>query len=323
MELSIIIVNWNAKEYLAKCLQSIINTTRSLSYEIIVVDNHSSDGSVRLIAERFPQVKVIESSENVGFSRANNIGIKESRGRYIYCVNSDIEVLSDSIGTLHHFMEQHPETGMLGPRVLNADRTIQLSCRRIPTLWNLLCVAVYFNAVFPDSFVFPDLYMQRWHYNALSDVSVLSGCFMVMRRKAIDEVGAFDERFFFYGEDVDICTRFARSPWHVKFLPDAEVVHYGGASSAAAPVRYFIEMQRADLMYWSKHHSRFSTGVYRVVMWVHHVVRVSIYSVRMSLARAVPANTRYRFRRHLCSLLWMMGDPGYSRYEKVVASTEL
>lgn len=274
MDLSIVIVNWNTKDLLRDCLDSVIKHTNKAEYEIIVVDNGSADDSVEMVKKNFPLVNVIENTENLGFARANNIGIKVSRGRYICLVNSDIILLDHCLDKLMSFMDSSPGIGMAGPKILNADLTLQHSCRHFPSIWNNLCQSLGLNHIFPKSPFFSDWIMNYWNHDSIRSVDALSGCFWMIRRKALEEVGLLDEEFFIYGEDLDFCRRMRNANWDIVFYPGAEAIHLGGASSAAAPIKFYLEMQKADLQYWRKHHGIIGKLCYAAVILLRESIRV-------------------------------------------------
>jgi GT2 family glycosyltransferase len=254
VDISVVILSWNDKEHLIGLLESLQGASRR-TMEVIVVDNASTDGSPELVESRFPEVKVIRNKENVGFPRGNNMGVRASSGKYVFVLNSDIKVLGKCVDILVDYMEEHPDIGMLGPRVLNADGTHQSSCRRNPTLWNNFCSAVGLARIFRNSRLFSGEHMFYFKGDKTIDVDVLVGCFWLTRRTALDQFGLLDEGFFLYAEDVDWCKRCWKAGWRVVFLPTAEAIHYGGASTTKKdPVRFAVTQQRSILRYWRKHH---------------------------------------------------------------------
>lgn len=298
MDLSIIIVSWNARDYLVKCLRSLEPALRGIKSEVIVVDNASADGSAEAVREIFPEAVLIENTENLGFARANNIGIKRSDGRYVCLVNSDISVLEGCVARMFSYMEAHPDIGLLGPGILNADRTIQRSCTRFPTLRGALLTALGADTVFSS--------LRYFSHTRIEDVDVLSGCFMMARRKALEEVGLLDERFFIYAEDKDWCRRFHDSGWRAVYFPHAQAVHYGGGSSANTPVRFYIEMHRANLQYWEKHRGRTARALYPAIILLHQSIRLARGCALYLVRPARKEDTMRKIKRSGACIKWML-----------------
>lgn len=254
-EISIIIVSWNAQRFLKECLESLSHGINR-SCEVIVVDNGSTDGSPELVTRRFPWAILLQTGANLGFSKANNMGIRRSRGQYVALVNSDVNVFPGCIDRLAEFLDVNPRVGMVGPRIMYGDRRQQSSCRRFPNLWNNVCEVLYLNRLFPRSELFGGEHMFFFSYDRTREVEVLVGCFIVARREAIEEFGVLDETFWMYGEDLDWCRRCSVSGWKVMFFPDAEAIHYCGGSSANDPGRFTLAQLDARLRLWTKHRSR-------------------------------------------------------------------
>ncbi len=277
--ISVIIVNWNTRELLLQCLRSLIETTDPAP-EIIVVDNGSRDGSAEAVGAVFPQVQVIRNLTNLGFAGANNIGIRRSTGDTVCLINSDVVVLDDCLEKMRGYMERHPAIGILGPKILWPDgKTVQRSCMGFPTFWNMLCRSLGIDSLFPGQRLFGGHLMTFWPHDTLREVDVINGCFWMIRRAAMDEVGLLDENFFMYAEDLDWCKRFFDAGWKIVFYPDAAAIHYGGASSAVMPIRFYVEKQRANFQYWDKHHGRPSTLLFLGMMVMHETVRTVFYSM--------------------------------------------
>jgi GT2 family glycosyltransferase len=270
---SIVIVSWNAREYLAECLESLTEKVYAGPMETIVVDNASSDGSAEMVRARFPGVRLVCNDQNLGFAKANNVGIRQARGEYLALVNSDVHLLDDCIGTLVAYCESDRKAGIIGPKIIGRDGLLQASCRGFPRLWNTLCRALALDAVFPRSSWFNGYLLRHQDHGSRMPADILSGCFWLVRREALDAVGLLDEGFFIYGEDMDWCKRFWQSGWTAMFVPEAQAIHYGGASSSNAPVRFSVEMQRADCQYWAKHHSRAASYAYVAISMLHHALR--------------------------------------------------
>jgi len=306
-DVSVIIVSWNAKKHLIDCLNSLAENQDGYPQEIIVVDNASSDGSPEIVKKEYPHVKLIRNEENLGFAKANNIGIEAGSGKYVALVNSDIVVLRDCIKKMIEFMDRNPSVGMAGPRILNPDRTLQVSCRHFPSVWNNLCQVLGLNKVFPKAVFFSEPLMKYWALDVERKVDVLSGCFWMLRRAALDEVGLLDEDFFIYGEDIDWCKRFHQAGWDVMFYPGAEAIHFGWASSNNAPIRFYIEMQKADLQYWEKHHSKAAQMIYWMIILLRQLVRIPVYAVRYVVYVKKRETIRFKLKRAFACIGFLFG----------------
>lgn len=265
IDISVIIVNWNTKALLLDCVESLYQTTRKSSLEIIVVDNASADGSVVALRERFPKVQIIVNEDNLGFAKANNIGIKKAKGLYVCLVNSDVKALDGVLDKMRTYMESHPEIGALAPKTFFGDMQIQKNCREFPTLRNVFCEAFFLNKLFPKIAFFRGRDMVRCDYDAVMEIEALSGCFLMVRQEVIEQVGGLDERFFFYSEDVDWCKRIHDAGWKLVHYPEAEAIHFGYGSSSSAPIRFQIEMLKANWQYWRKHKNILECLVFRLI----------------------------------------------------------
>jgi GT2 family glycosyltransferase len=274
MDISVVILSWNDKQYLETCLQSLKDATCTCSMEIIVVDNASTDGSPEMVETSFPEVKIIRNAENLGFPRGNNVGIKASCGKYIYLLNSDIKVFPGCLDTLADYLDQNPEVGMVGPRILNRDLTHQSSCRRFPTLWNNFCELAGLAKIFRGFRFFSGEHMFYFKGDRLRDVDVLVGCFWTIRRTAVDQFGLLDEGFFMFAEDVDWCKRFWENGWRIAFCPGAQAIHFrGGSSTRKDPVWLALTQQRSILRYWKKHHGAAANVAFRGLVFIQRISR--------------------------------------------------
>lgn len=305
---SVIIVSWNAREYLLQCLASLTPAVCRYPMEIIVVDNASSDGSAEAVASVFPQVHLLRNRANLGFARANNLGIAASTGRYVCLVNSDVKVLPECINRLVDYCEGHRTVGMVGPRIIGRDGKLQRSCRGFPGVWNMFCRALALDYFFPRSRWFGGFLLFHWPQDCLREVDMLTGCFWLVRRQALVQVGLLDERFFMYGEDMDWCKRFWLKGWQLVFVPSAEAIHYGGASSSNAPVRFYIERHRADLQYWDKHHSRLAVFCFYLICCLHLVLRTLGHSLAFVIKPRERATYASKVKRSVACLKWMLSD---------------
>ncbi len=302
LDLSIIVVSWNAKEFLLKCLRSFEQAT-SQSMEVIVVDNASSDGSPEAAQKEFSHVRLLRNHTNLGFAKANNLGARQSAGRYLIFANSDVEILPGCLDSMYGYMENHPAIGMLGPKILNPDLTLQPSCRKFPGLWNCLCRSVGLDRIF-SGLTF------HAHNDVARNVDVLSGCFWMVRRAALPQVGLLDENFFMYAEDIDWCKRFWDAGWEVVYFPAAGVIHYGGASSSHAPARFYLEMQRANWHYWKKHHGWPARSGFLFISLLHHVIRILRSMVLYLLRPSAKQEMKLKIKRSVACVSWLLPVPG-------------
>jgi GT2 family glycosyltransferase len=275
------------------------------SLEVIVVDNASSDGSPDAVRETYPFVKLICSGGNHGFAKGNNMGIRASTGDYLFLINSDVVVSEGCFEALVRYMDAHPEIGLLGPRIIGSDGKVQRSTMGLPSLWNTLCRALALDSLFPGSRIFGGHLMTFWNHDATRPVEVINGCFWVVRRSAVEQVGLLDERFFMYGEDVDWCRRFSDAGWKVVFFSETEVLHYGGASSANAPVKFAIEMQRANYQYWVKHHTTAAVTSFLLISLLHHTVRMLCEIAAYPLRHSRSLST-HKIKRAFASIKWIL-----------------
>ena len=201
-------------------------------------------------------------------------------------------------------MEQQPRVGIAGPKILNPDKTLQPCCRDFPTIRNNLNQALGLHRLFPKSAFFSDSFMTYWPHDKIQSVDVLSGCFWMARREAINQVGLLDENFFIYGEDIDWCRRFHQTGWDVKFFPESQAVHFSAASSCNAPITFYIEMQKADLYYWKKHHGNIGKITYSIIIIFRHLLRTATRTFQYIIH---PSKiTLFKLKRSLYCILWML-----------------
>jgi len=286
MDVSVIIVNWNTEDLLQECLQSVFEAPQTIDLEVIVVDNASSDGSVAMVEKAFPQVKLVQNPDNKGFAAANNQGMALAQGRYILLLNSDTVVLDDAIGATTRFADAHDDVAVTGCRVLNADRSLQPTCFMYPSLLNMLLSSSYLYKLFPKSRFFGRERMTWWDRTDTRDVDVVTGCFMLVRRDAIDQVGCLDESFHMYGEETDWCYRFKEAGWRVVFAPDGEIVHYGGASSRQKPAEMTLQLRGSILLFLKKHRGILSYAVARVLVALYFFLRIPYWLCKGLLSGA-------------------------------------
>jgi N-acetylglucosaminyl-diphospho-decaprenol L-rhamnosyltransferase len=270
MDLSIVIVSWNVEKLLAGCLDSIYASPPRCSFEIWVVDNASTDGTPGMVRERFPQVQLIENHHNVGFAAANNQAIRKSTGEYVLLLNPDTVVCPGAIDGMMDYLEGHPRAGAAGPRLLNPDGSLQFSCSPAPTLWTETRRLLHLPGVRYDG----TYAMAAWDPTRPRQVEVLLGACLLLRREVLQKVGLLDESFFVYSEEVDLCYRLMKAGWQSYWVPQAEVVHYGGQSTRQVAPEMFYQLYRGKVLYFRKHRGWFYTLVYKFILFIASLARV-------------------------------------------------
>ena len=283
IDISIIIVNYNTKDMLRHCLRSITENTHHISYEIIVVDNASADQSAEMVACEFPDVKLFINTSNRGFAAANNQGFAAAGGRYILMLNSDTIVLNKALDTVITFADAHPEAGVVGCYVMNPDKTLQRTGFMYPSVLNMFLSATYLYKLFPQNRFFGRERMTWWNRDDIRELDVVTGCFMLIRREMTEVVGMLDEDYFVYGEETDYCYRVKQAGWKILFPPDAQIIHFGGASSSQMKPQMALQIRASILLFFRKHRSIlaylsacFLTALFlilRIPYWLIHAMR--------------------------------------------------
>ena len=266
MKLSVIIVSWNCRDLLARCLDTVFASKLDADFEVIVVDNSSTDGTASIVQNNYPQVQLIASGENAGFARANNLALRQARGELILLLNPDTELEADTLQVMVDFMDKHPECGMAGCKVLNPDGTLQLACRRnIPTLADAFFKLSGLSRLFPRSRRMARYNLTYLPADRVAIVDAVSGSFLMTRREVVNKIGLLDERFFMYGEDLDWCWRSVRAGYQNYYVPDTSIVHYHGGSSKKRPLRSAYHFYEAMYLFYDKH---FAPGWARPLVWL-------------------------------------------------------
>jgi len=258
LDLSIIIVNYNVKEFLQNLLHSIEKASSKILKEIIIIDNASDDGSVEVIKDKFPTIKLIVNKTNVGFGSANNQGLTIAKGKYILFINPDCIVSEDTFDNMISFFESHPECGLAGCKILNSDGTLQLACRRsFPGPWTSFTKVTGLSNLFPASRIFARYNLTYLDENKTYEVDAVSGSFMMIRKEVYDKVGGFDEQFFMYGEDLDLCYRIQKAGFKVFYVHTTQVIHYKGESTKRSNLDETKLFYHAMHLFVKKHLSSF------------------------------------------------------------------
>lgn len=272
MDLSVIIVNYNVKEFLQNLLHSIEKASFNLTKEIIIVDNASDDGSVEFIKEKFPNVKLIVNKKNLGFGKANNIGLKEAKGKYILLINPDALVAEDTFEKMIEFFKSKADAGLAGCKILNPDGTLQLACRRsFPGPWTSFTKVTGLSSLFPKSKLFARYNLTYLDENLTYEVDAISGSFMMMKREVYEKVGGFDEQFFMYGEDLDLCYRIQKAGYKVYYYHETQIIHYKGESTKRSSFDETKVFYNAMDLFVKKHFS--SSFIVEIILRTAIVVR--------------------------------------------------
>jgi hypothetical protein len=254
VDISICIVTLKARDFLRECLNSLEANPPGGSLEIIVVENHSSDGTVEMLRQDYPYVQLIENETNAGFVRPMNQAMHAASGRYVLLLNPDTVVLPGAVDSLIDFFAKNPQAGICGPKVLNRDRSLQKSCRRgEPRPVAVLSYFLGLSKLFPRSKFFGGYLMNYMGEDALHEVAGVAGSCMLVRREVIEQIGYLDERFFAYQEDADYCFQARKAGWKIYYVPQAQIIHYGGqGGSRVQPYRSIFEWHRSYFLYYRK-----------------------------------------------------------------------
>jgi len=297
-ELSIIIVSYNVCHLLLDCIQSVIDTTTGVDYEIIVVDNASADRSVDAVKELFPHIKVIANDRNVGFAQANNQGFDESEGDFLLLLNPDTAVKPGAIKCVLEFMKNTPDAGMAACRLLNGDGSLQKSIRPFPTIKEHLS-----RALFIERLLYRQFWKKTYYQSAPLEVDYCTGAFMMVRRAALGDMPLLSPEFFMYAEEKDLAFRLREKGWKTYFVPFGEITHLAEQSAHQVALQMFLELQRSQIKFFNRH----SYGLHKdLLIWSHYL---SLFTYFMgSLMLPFSSYGRYRIK------LFMEAFKNYPRF---------
>jgi len=272
MKLSVVIVNYNVKYFLEQCLQSVLKASARLDTEIWVVDNNSVDGSVEMLEQKFPGVQVIANADNKGFSKANNQAIRKATGEYILLLNPDTVVEEDTFSKIIEFMDQHPDAGALGVKMIDGSgKFLPESKRGLPTYDVAFYKIFGLSALFPKSRTFGKYHLGFLDENEIHQVDILAGAFMLLRHSALDKAGLLDEDFFMYGEDIDLSYRIKKAGYRNYYYPKTRIIHYKGESTKRSSVNYVFVFYNAMIIFAKKHFSKSNASLFSFF------IRIAIY----------------------------------------------
>jgi len=310
-ELSVIIANYNTRELLKKCLNSIYQNQHGMRVQVIVVDNASTDGSVAMVRETFPQAVLIENPKNLGFARAVNQGLRCADGNYLLLLNSDTEIADAALARSAEFLNSHPDAGIVGCKLLNPDGSVQPSCESFLSLRGIFFETFFLETLFPRSRLFGRMHLTYLGYDSVEKVDYVKGAFLMTRRQVLDDIGTLDEDFFFYAEEMDWCYRARQKKWEVYFTPEAEVIHYGGQSADSISPDMFVQLHKARLQFYRKHHGPIETAMARSLLAIGALLRLAAWSA-IALSRIFIKRSKYEYARKkvsafLAVFLWHLG----------------
>lgn len=288
-DISVVIVNYNVKAFLEQCLIAVERARGSLNIEIFVVDNASVDGSQAMVKKRFPHVRLIENSQNVGFSTANNKALEKAQSEYILILNPDTLIQEDTLLVLKQYLDENPLVGAVGCKLLNPDGSFQIASRRsFPTPWVAFSRIIGLSRIFPKSRLFGRYNLTYLDPDSESEIDVLAGSLMMLRKKALDQVGYFDEDYFMYGEDIDLCYRIKKAGWRLVYTPRTKVIHYKGESTKKSDFSVIANFYSTMLIFVSKHFSGRYSFALRIVLTLGIYFRAVMAFLLQTLRNLAP-----------------------------------
>jgi hypothetical protein len=313
IDLSIIIVNWNSKDYLKKCIPSILDNTHGIEFEIIVVDSGSFDGCGEMLSQYYPQVRFVQSDKNLGFAKANNLGFVHSSGRILLFLNPDTEVIGTAINHMYWFLDKRSDAGAVGCKLLNSDKTVQTSCiQPFPSIFNQILDVERLKLFYPK--------LKMWGIAPLfstndtpEPVEVISGACVMVKRKVFEEIDKFSEDYFMYSEDIDLCYKIKKKG-HENFYSGggASIIHHGGGSSNQHPVKdmNIVLMRESVFKFLRKSKGAFYADLYKFSMTVTSIVRLFILAIIIALSYVIRSkgNFLYSWRKWKKIFSWSVGN---------------
>lgn len=279
LDLSIIIVTWNCKEYALNCLHSIFENPIICSYEIIVIDNNSSDMTVNAIQEEYPKVSIIKNSENKGFASANNQGIKQSSGRYILLLNPDTLVHKNSFDSMVQYLDEHPKIAALGPKILNEDGSQQFTGIRFPNNSNLFFETFFLDRIFPRSRIYGKHKSLFEDYTKPFNIDYAQGSALLLRRSVLDVVGLLDENYFMYFEETDLCYRIRKRGYDIMYFPGSSITHFGGEEEGHFTEKRLLYYHKSLVQFYHKNYSRPSVFILKIIIMFRSALRIILWSM--------------------------------------------
>lgn len=308
VKVSVIVISYNTREMTLECLRALADDMKGMPWELWVVDNASSDGSAEAVKETFPEARVIVNEHNAGFGAANNQAIRQAQGQYLLLVNSDAFVQPGAVEALVSHLDAHPGVAVVGPKLLNPDGSLQQSCYRFPSPVRAVFEHLLLTAAFPNHPLLGDY--RDWPHDAARDVDFVIGACMLIRRESLHQTGVFDEDFFMYAEETDLCYRLSRDGWKTTFVPEARVVHLAGSSGRPESERTFSEFRQAQERFIRKHYGGVGLAVFRCATVSGAALRIVSFSILRVFRRARRAKLTQDIHLWWRILLWTLGLRG-------------
>jgi GT2 family glycosyltransferase len=274
-DVSVLIVNWNTRDLLDRCLAAVYASDASLNLEVIVVDNASSDGSAEFVRQKYPQVRLIENAANVGFARANNQAMQAARGRCLLLLNSDAFVNPDTIGVMARILEAIPDTGAVGCKLFYEDGRFQPSAYSFPSIATELWQILFLDRLFPRSPIFGKYRMSYDDFARTRPVDWVMGACLMLRWDVYEKTGGFDEQYFMYSEETDLCYRIHAAGYQILYTPETSAVHIWGGSSRQLPEESFLILYRSRVLFFRKHYGRLYAATYKLVLALGSLARAA------------------------------------------------
>lgn len=298
-DVSIIIVSWNVADLLAACLRSLQVVDNTYAQEIIVVDSASTDETVARVRQEFPEITLLPQTENLGFSRCNNIGLAKATGRHLLLLNPDTEVIGHAVDQMVAYLDAHPEVGIVGPHTLNTDHTTQSTRRRFPTV-----PLAFFESTWLQPYT-PKAWLDRYYMTDQPDTGVfevdwVQGSALMTRREVYQQIDGLDEQYVMFFEELDWCKRAKDAGWRVAYLGTAQIVHHGGKSTDQVVANKHIYFQRSKLHYFAKHHGSLIALVLRMFLLVSYAIQIAVEGVKTLLG------SKRAMRRDRISAYWQV-----------------
>ena len=284
-DVSIVVTSYNTRDMLKSCIESIRQSVDAITFEVICVDDNSDDGSADMVRENFPEVRLVQNRENLGYTKSNNIGIQIARGRYVVLLNADTEIQPQAFDRMVVFMDRTPEAGACGPKLLNPDGSIQYCIRSFPSAFTVLCQSLGLHKLFPNNPITNRYYMKHLDHDRIIEAESIGTTCYVVRRQILEEVGLLDETFFMYCVDLDLNKRIGLAGYKIFYLPQAKVVHYGGQSVNQNVRWHLVDAHHGYRVLFDRYYAPKHGPLYNALIRLAIRVRLRLFLARLMLSR--------------------------------------